>query len=83
MLDRVFTWGVAIIGFAIMAVVAVAVIKGALDDPWPSTEEREELEEKYGHWAVSTALAVVPRGDTEKLEREAKRLYESRLMREF
>jgi hypothetical protein len=82
-LDRVFSWGIAITGLAIMAVVAVAMIKTVLDDPWPTTEQRKELEERYGHWAVETALAVVPRGDTEKLEREAKRLYESRLVRGF
>ncbi len=83
MFDRVFSWGIAIIGFALMAVTAVAMIKALLDDPWPSAEQKEELEEKYGHWAVETALAVVPRGDMEKLEREAKRLYESRLVRGF
>jgi len=82
-LDRVFSWGITLIGFAVMAVMAVAMIKAVLDDPWLTAEQREELEGKYGHWAVETAQAVVPRGDMEKLERESRRLYESRLVRGF
>jgi hypothetical protein len=40
-----------------------------------------ELEEKYGVWAVESAIAVCPRNDWECIEREAKRLYESRIYR--
>ena len=79
-----------------MAVMAVEVIKAALEEPdktvlynpktvddWLAEDLRSSLEKKYGYWAVQTALGVVPRGDMEKLEREAKRLYESRLVRGF
>ena len=45
------------------------------------SEERTELEKKYGHWAVKLAIAVCPLGDTECIEREAKRLSEVRLKR--
>jgi hypothetical protein len=82
-LDRIFSWGIVIVCFAVVAAAAALVVKALLDPPWPTPEQREELEEKYGRWAVETALAVVPRGDMEKLEREAKRLYESRLVRGF
>jgi len=82
-LNDTFAWGIAIIGFAVMAVMVGSVIRALVDDPWLSSEQMKELEEKYGHWALKTALAVVPRGDIEKLEREAKRLYESRLVRGF
>jgi hypothetical protein len=82
-LDRVFSWGIALAGFVIMAGMAIAAIKIVLGSNWITAEQREELEGKYGHWAVETALSVVPRRDVEKLEREAKRLYESRLVRGF
>ena len=40
-----------------------------------------ELLERYGKWAVVTAKAVCPRNDWKCIEREAKRLYESRTAR--
>jgi hypothetical protein len=43
--------------------------------------ERLELEKKYGQWAVKSAIAVCPLGDIECVEREAKRLSETRLRR--
>ncbi len=46
-----------------------------------SSNKRTEFEKKYGRWAVKTAVSVCPHGDIEAIEREAKRLYESRVMR--
>ena len=43
--------------------------------------KRLELEKKYGQWAVESAIAVCPLGDIECIEREAKRLSETRLRR--
>jgi hypothetical protein len=40
-----------------------------------------ELEEKYSRWAVETARGVCPFQDWECIEREARRLYESRMLR--
>ena len=86
-LDAIFQWGIGIIGFAMVAAVGVSVAKLALGDPggnpnnWLSREKRKELEDKYGYWAVQTALGVVPHGDIKAVEREAKRLSESRFYR--
>ena len=83
-LDAALHWGLGIIGMSIVAAAAIRVIKLALDDPphnWLSKEQREELESRYGYWAVQTALGVVPRGDIRAVEREAKRLSESRFYR--
>ena len=44
-------------------------------------EKRQELEQRYGHWAVETAIGVCPLDDIECIEREAERLYESRILR--
>ena len=44
-------------------------------------DKRMELEKKYGHWAVKTAISVCPHNDIKCIEREAKRLYESRVRR--
>ena len=86
-LDAISYWGIGIIGFTMVAAVGASVIKLALDDPdgnpngWLSKKQREELEGKYGYWAVQTALGVVPHGDIKAVEREAKRLSESRFYR--
>ncbi len=81
MLERVLSWQAPFVGFAAVVGAAAIAMKVLSDDPPRPT--REELEVKYGRWAVETALAIVPRGDVEKLEREAKRLYEARLARGF
>jgi hypothetical protein len=44
-------------------------------------DKRIELERKYGSWAVKTAISVCPHNDIKCIERESKRLYESRVMR--
>ena len=44
-------------------------------------DKRIELENKYGHWAVETAIGVCPHGDVRCIEREARRLYEARALR--
>jgi len=46
-----------------------------------SPDKRIELERKYGSWAVKTAISVCPHNDIKCIERESKRLYESRVMR--
>jgi hypothetical protein len=76
----VLGWGIAIIGLAAVAAVAGQVIKAALGNPIPY-EVRKELEAKYGHWAVQTAIKVCPLDDIECIKRESRRLYESRILR--
>ncbi len=79
-LDAIFRWGIAIIGLAAVAAAARQVVKAALSNPIPY-DKRLELEDKYGHWAVETAIGVCPHDDIRCIEREAKRLYESRVLR--
>ena len=79
-LDGIFSWGTALICFAAVAAAAGQVVKTALSNPIPY-EKRQELETKYGHWAVETAIGVCPHDDMRCIEREARRLYESRLLR--
>ena len=76
----VFGWGVAIIGLAAVAAAAIRIVIMAVSNPIPY-EKRIELESKYGHWAVETAIGVCPHDDIRCIEREAKRLYESRVLR--
>ena len=73
-------WGIALIGLAAIAAVARWLVKAAVDNPIPY-EVKRRLEEKYGHWAVQTAIRVCPLDDIECIEREAQRLYESRILR--
>jgi len=79
-LDAVFSWGIAIIGLTAVAAAARQVVKAALSNPIPY-DKRLDLEDKYGHWAVETAIGVCPHDDIRCIEREAKRLYESRVLR--
>ena len=79
-LDAIFGWGIALIGLAAVAAAAGAVVKSFLSNPIPY-QKRRELEEKYGYWAVKTAIGVCPHDDIRCIEREAKRLYESRVLR--
>ncbi len=79
-LDAIFGWGIAIIGLAAVAAAVRQVVKAALSNPIPY-DKRLELEDKYGHWAVETAIGVCPHDDIRCIEREAKRLYESRVLR--
>ena len=79
-LDAIFSWGIAVIGLAAVAAAARQVVKAALSNPIPY-DKRLELEDKYGHWAVETAIGVCPHDDIRCIEREAKRLYESRVLR--
>ena len=74
-------WGIALIGLAAIAAAARWLVKAAvMDNPIPY-EKRQELEQRYGHWAVETAIGVCPLDDIECIEREAERLYESRILR--
>jgi len=73
-------WGTALIGLAAVAAVAAWLVKAAFGNPIPY-EKRMELEQRYGHWAVETAIGVCPHDDIRCIEREAKRLYESRILR--
>jgi hypothetical protein len=79
-LDAIFGWGIAVIGLAAVAAAVRQVVKAALSNPIPY-DKRLELENKYGHWAVETAIGVCPHDDIRCIEREAKRLYESRVLR--
>jgi hypothetical protein len=79
-LDAIFSWGIAVIGLAAVAAAVRQVVKAALSNPIPY-DKRLELEDKYGHWAVETAIGVCPHDDIRCIEREAKRLYESRVLR--
>ena len=79
-LDAVFGWGIAVIGLAAVAAAARQVVKAALSNPIPY-DKKVELEDKYGRWAVETAIGVCPHDDIRCIEREAKRLYESRVSR--
>jgi hypothetical protein len=79
-LDVVFSWGIAVIGLAAVAAAIRQVVKVSFSNPIPY-DKRMELEEKYGHWAVKTAIGVCPHDDIRCIEREAKRLYESRVLR--
>jgi hypothetical protein len=81
-LDVVFRGVIVVLGISIVAAVGVKLLKALLGNPIPY-ETRQELEGKYGHWALETAIAVCPHDDIECIEREAKRLYESRLARGF
>jgi len=79
-LDAIYGWGIAVIGLAAVAAAAGQVVKASLSNPIPY-DKRIELEDKYGHWAVETAIGVCPHDDIRCIEREAKRLYESRVLR--
>jgi len=79
-LGAIFGWGTALIGLAAVAAAAGAVVRSTLSNPIPY-QKRRELEEKYGYWAVKTAIGVCPHDDIRCIEREAKRLYESRVLR--
>lgn len=86
--DAATGWGIALIGLAAVAAAARQILTAAFQDeeelallPAISSEKRLELEEKYGRWAVVTAIGVCPHDDLQCIEREAKRLYESRVYR--
>jgi len=76
----VFGWGMGLIGMVAVAAVAIKMVKAILGNPI-AYEKRMELEGRYGHWAVQTAIRVCPLDDIECIEREAQRLYESRILR--
>jgi hypothetical protein len=68
---------------SVFAVTGVAVmVSRALEEhhsiPW---EAKKPLIEKYGLWAVNIAEGVCPHNDVACVEREAKRLYETRILR--
>jgi hypothetical protein len=79
-LDAVLGWGIAVIGLGAVAAAARQAVKAALSNPIPY-DKKVELEDKYGRWAVETAIGVCPHDDIRCIEREAKRMYESRLSR--
>lgn len=87
-LDAAIGWGLTLTGLAAVAAAAGQVATAASQGeemvellPAISPDRRLELEEKYGRWAVETAIGVCPHGDLRCIEREAKRLYESRVYR--
>jgi hypothetical protein len=46
-----------------------------------SSDDLKMISEKYGDWATKLAIAVCPLNDIDCIEREAKRLFESRIRR--
>ena len=87
-LDAAFGWGFTLIGLAAVAAAAGRIATAIFQEekqlefmPSISLDKRLELEEKYGPWAVVTAIGVCPHDDWRCIEREAKRLYESRVYR--
>jgi len=87
--DAAFGWGIALIGLTAVAAAARQIATAVFQEkeeklellPAISSDKRLELEEKYGRWAVVTAIGVCPHDDWRCIEREAKRLYESRVYR--
>ena len=77
-LGAISVWAAALVSLAGVA----ALVKAAAfsDNPIPY-KNRRELEEKYGRWAVSSAIALCPNDDIECIRREAKRLHQVRLYR--
>lgn len=77
-------WAVALAGLIAVAAatrqLALDTGQGLQSNPVPS-QKRLELEQRYGRWALETAIAVCPHEDIECIEREAKRLYEVRTWR--
>jgi len=61
-LDAVLGWGIAVIGLGAVAAAARQVVKAALSNPIPY-DKKVELEDKYGRWAVETAIGVCPHND--------------------
>jgi len=78
--QTIFSWGFGLICFAAVAAVAIQMVKGVYSNPIPY-DKRVELEDRYGRWAVETAIGVCPHDDIGCIERESKRLYESRVLR--
>jgi hypothetical protein len=79
-LDAIYGWGIAFIGLAAVAAAAGAILTASLSNPIPY-EKRQALEARYGRWAVETAIAICPHDDIRCIERESRRLYESRILR--
>lgn len=79
-LEPVVSLGGTLIALAFMAVVVREATKMAFHHsiPW---EDKKRLYKSYGKWAVDLAEALCPEGDVAGVEREAKRLYEARIMR--
>ena len=80
--DVIVGWGILLSGVAAVAAAAAGLLKwfASPDNPI-AYDKRLELEEKYGHWAVETAIAVCPHNDIRCIEREAERLSDVRLHR--
>jgi hypothetical protein len=74
-------WGAAVVGLIAVAAATRQLAQVALESNPIPYNKRRELEQRYGRWAVETAIAVCPHDDIRCIEREAKRLYESRMFR--
>ncbi len=73
-------WGIGVLGLIAVAAATRQIAAGLESNPVPH-QKRMELERRYGRWAVETAIAVCPHEDIECIQREARRLYESRTLR--
>lgn len=81
-LDVIFGWAITLFGLVTVAAAAAGLMKRFTHPDNPiAYDKRLELEEKYGHWAVETAIAVCPHDDIRCIEREARRLSQVRLHR--
>jgi len=72
---------VLIMGFVMWASRRIAKPLVEHDNPGVSDTRYRGLIEAYGEWAVNSAIAICPLNDAECVEREARRLYESRFFR--
>ena len=79
--DSVFSFGLFLISMVGVAIMGREVVRSVASGNSGAYQAQRDLEARYGSWAVETAIAVCPRDDTGCIEREAKRLYESRLLR--
>ncbi len=68
--------GIIVAGVAVMVMKAIGEEHHSI--PW---EAKKPLIEKYGLWAVNIAESVCPHNDVACVEREAERLYETRISR--
>ena len=79
-LERVFSFALFCLVMAGVAALAGEAVKTTRSNPIP-WEDKRRLINLYGKWAVGMAEGCCPHGDTACVEREAKRLYESRISR--
>ena len=78
--ERLFSFGLACLMMAGVAALAGEAVKTTSINPVPR-DDRQRLIDLYGKWAVNAAAGCCPHGDAACVEREAKRLWEARVLR--